>query len=225
LIAIQHLTIGFTSFDKAAKFWGHETKNDYGQESAMYRCNDPFLTTPLPTETDFHDKYFNPRIIVDPNFISELSAPEMEWAILHEKGHLTKPAIPDLIETQLSTVQAYVLAFWGAHKSKPYKNVFTKYPSKAIAFLALPALFKVAAYRSEEKRADRWANAHADEQALKGGISIFENWIKPKHQEICKDLNLPLSVGQHLIDPIHPSSDSRIAKIKTALKARFGVDA
>lgn len=219
----EKMPIAYKSFDKMSSFWGYE--KDYGQDAHFHRVNDPFLTTPLMTDTNFCEKYFNPAIIVSPSQISKITAPQMEWAILHEAGHLTKPGAYDYIPAFQQALQAYVLAFWGAHKSKPYKNIISKSCSKTLAALMASLLFNSLAIRAEEKRADRWANNHADEQALRGGISFFEDFAKPLRQNMCAQMGLPYISGQALIDPSHPSDDSRISKMKKALKTRFGVDA
>lgn len=91
----------------------------------------------------------------------------------------------------------------------------------------LATIVSNALLKLEEQRADNWANMQADEKVLLGGIEYL-NFIKDKMQDKWSGYKIssiiPFSVGKFM-DISHPNIDSRIAKIKTALKTRFGVDA
>ena len=97
-----------------------------------------------------------------------------------------------------------------------------------MATLALGSFFRIAGFRAEERRADNFANKHADEQTLKGGIETFEghkNIINTVWNVTGASKIMSKKVFENLVDLKHPTVDSRIAKMKKALKTRFGVEA
>ncbi|MBP9765331.1 M48 family metalloprotease [Candidatus Babeliales bacterium] len=160
---------------------------------------------------------FNPSadaILLDRKNISQESSHALTWSILHEAGHAQQPRNISTINIVVGVTQLFSLYFWGIHKSKPYKNIFTKISSKVIAAIAIGGLVNCTLMRAEERRADNWANAHADQETLQGGIETLEAVKQIAQQK-----------SQTTWDPTHPSIDSRIAKIKKTLKNRFGVDA
>ncbi|MCX5924315.1 MAG: hypothetical protein NTZ68_02740 [Candidatus Dependentiae bacterium] len=156
------------------------------------------------------------------------SSKAFEWAMLHETGHAQMPYAVNSIHGAVVATNLATAYYWGAHKAKPYKNRVTKYGSKYLAMTAAGAIVNSTLMKIEERRADNWANKTADAQALQGGIEYFEA-SKIKQQEEWSKYKLssvvPFGVAKYLLDPIHPSLDSRIAKCKTVLKNRFSINA
>jgi hypothetical protein len=161
---------------------------------------------------------------------SDCDASKMEWCLLHEVGHSQKPNFSKSIN--LGAIFSGILMpfLWGKHKTKPYKNIVTKISSKTLAGISASVIFFCAARKLEERRADNFANQHADEKALVRGLEYFESIKKSENVAFEKIKTYSFFLGMALApfkwgDPIHPTINSRIAKIKTALKTRFGVDA
>lgn len=151
-----------------------------------------------------------------------------EWAMLHETGHAQQPNNMPAIQGAVGITQLLTGYYWGMHKAKPYKNLLTKLGSKTFAAMLAGSVVGSTLMKAEERRADNWANSVADKQALLGGIEYFD-CFRSKLQDQWSGYKIgsivPFSVGKYLMSPLHPNVDSRIAKIKTALKARFGVEA
>ncbi len=170
----------------------------------------------------------NHELFVDKKAMGELPASSWKWLMLHETGHAQIPYAIPTIQGAVTTVQLLTPYFWGMHKKVPYRNIITKIGSKGIATLALSTLVNVNGMRIEERRADNFANKHADEQMLKGGIVSLENFQK-QYENIWKlsdaSQSMSLKTFLNLTDLLHPTPDSRIAKMKKALKNRFGVEA
>lgn len=166
-------------------------------------------------------------IVLQKDTIYNFTAKECEWMILHEAGHAQKQFQNNAIGTALVAIPLLVAYYWGAHRTKPYKNIATKLLSKACAATIAGILVGSELIKAEEKRADSWANEHGDEEALLGGINALNRCkgiIQDKlaHTENVAILNkIPFSILEWIYCPYHPSVDSRIAKIKRALKKRF----
>ncbi len=168
-----------------------------------------------------------PFVIASTLFLKalNLTEPELEWGLLHEAGHGQKPYIVEGILNITKALPIITPFIWGFHKKAPYKNIITKIGSKALATLAIPTAFFCTALRLEERRADNFANKHANKEALLGGLEFFNKAEKLQKVFMPNYLKkLPYSMTQYILDPIHPSIGSRVAKIKTALKTRFNVE-
>jgi hypothetical protein len=172
-------------------------------------------------------KTAHPFILVSKNFCDglKLNEPELEWGLLHEAGHGQIPYMCEGILHATKALQVMTPFIWGIHKKAPYKNIITTIGSKALATLTLPLAFLCTALNLEERRADNFVNRYANKEALLGGIEFFNKAEKLQKECMPDPLKkLPFSITQYIVDPIHPSIDSRIAKIKATLKTRFNVE-
>lgn len=195
------------------------------------------VTTERHDYWDRIDLYSDPIIKVAPDFCKEGSPEQAEWALLHENGHGTMPGNSSIVASGVFPVVAsYVGAFWGIHKKKPYRNCITRCVGKTAAMVTLPIVACCAAMRLEERRADNFANKHADKKALLGGIESFERYKKVRDDMVSKVQNTDQSdfsklirtafirnIPEFLNDPIHPHFEGRIEKIKATLRARYDI--
>lgn len=169
-----------------------------------------------------------PTSTITKSAVQNSSVAAMNWAWLHEMGHAQMPYNTQSIQCFVAFVNCATLYYWGAHRAVPYvyKNRFTKIGSKALASVTAGAMCNVLLMRAEERRADNWANAHANKEELVGGVEYLSNFkehLRAIHE--ADKFKLPFSVAQHVMDPIHPAVESRLQKIRTALMERFGVEA
>jgi hypothetical protein len=170
----------------------------------------------------------NHELLVDKKTMGELPASSWQWLMLHETGHAQMPYVVPAIHGTVTATQLLTPYFWGMHKKVPYKNIVTKLGSKAIATLVISTFVNVNAFRTEERRADNFANKHADKDVLHGGkkwCEGYESLIAQAWNGSGASQSMSQKTFANLIDPIHPTVDSRIAKIQKALKNRFGVEA
>ncbi|OGB86494.1 hypothetical protein A3J41_01215 [candidate division TM6 bacterium RIFCSPHIGHO2_12_FULL_38_8] len=166
------------------------------------------------------------KILSESRKVSQTDEKAFEWLMLHETGHAQYPKIVPSIRYGALGLEGLTAYFWGIHKSKPYKNILTKVGSKFLGTIAVGMLLSTNLCKAEERRADNFANKHADAQALQGGIKWLSD--REKINKIILPIVLPGvpdCIRQFLNDPLHPSFDSRIAKCQKALKSRFGIDA
>jgi len=168
-------------------------------------------------------------IVLRGDTISNLSSVEVEWIILHEAGHAQKQVENKVIGGLLLAVPLIVAYYWGMHKTEPYKNSVSKLLSKAFAGMTAGIIVGSELIKAEERRADSWANEHADKTALLGGIDalkyckgVIEDKLSRKDSALLS--KIPFCILEWLCCPYHPSIDSRITKIKKSLKKRFEID-
>ncbi len=187
----------------------------------------------LPAEiAEKRSALFKPTIKISPNDIYKASDEVIKWTLLHEMGHATKPFNTQVCEYAPMALLWNVGLLWGLHKSKAYKNKVTCILSKCVASFLVGNAAKVGLYHAEERRADNFANKHATLDELRGGVNFFENVVMMQKRIVSTNNKatfggdyVPYAIGKYIIDPIHPSADSRIAKINKVMKERFGVDA
>lgn len=171
-------------------------------------------------------------IVLRKDTVRDLTAAQCEWIIMHEAGHAQRQVENSLVATAICGIPLLVFYYWGIHKTEPYANFVTKLLSKSTAALIAGIIIGSELLKAEEKKADSWANEHADKEALLGGIGALNYAQEIIKKELSRDKGdsailsqIPFCVAEWLCCPYHPSIDSRIGKIKDALKIRFGIDA
>ncbi len=164
-----------------------------------------------------------------PQKVTEWNYDVARFMLTHEIGHSQFPNLLPALNVSTGLAFYSIAYYWKKIMgSAPYKNRFTKYGSKFIAASILSNLAKFGLYQLEERRADNFAIKHSDASMLQGAIQEFQEVKKTLQKEYSTSTLskvLPFSIGWKLKDPLHPSLDSRIAKIKTALKTKFNLEA
>lgn len=171
-------------------------------------------------------------IVLRKDTVRDLTSAQCEWIIMHEAGHAQRQVENNLTAAAICGIPLLVFYYWGVHKTEPYENIATKLLSKFIAALIAGIIVGSELLKAEEKKADSWANEHSDKEALLGGIGALNYAKEIIKKELSSDKGdsailseIPFCVAEWLCCPYHPSVDSRITKIKDALKTRFGIDA
>lgn len=185
---------------------------------------DPLTGAELDVDFFYTDK----KILICPKNLHTLTSKSIEWAILHETGHSKQPYNISAILGVATITQLLTAYYWGMHKAKPYKNRLTKLGSKVLPALLVGSVVHCGLMNAEERRADNWANMQGDKEALLGGIEYFDHF-QQKMQDILSENTMTsvilFNIEKYLMDPLHPTIDSRILKIKETLKTRFGYEA
>jgi|GEM_PF-1361936 len=166
-------------------------------------------------------------LMVNRNAFQSRNTNEVRWFMLHENGHAQRPEVIPCILSGVTVVQALSLYYWGLHRNKSYKNILTKLCSKMAATLTISYVVNTTLMKAEERRADAWANGHADADTLRAGYERFQDVKKQRatiFPEYC-GLKVPSAFIDQALDPLHPSVDFRMRNIKQALKDRFNIDA
>lgn len=185
-----------------------------------------FLSSLNEVDLEMDAAYGNDQILLSSQNMHKLTSRAYEWDILHEAGHAQQPYNIFAIQGAVGITQLLTGYYWGMHKKGSYKNRLTKLGSKTFAAILAGSIVNCALMQAEERRADNWANSVADKKALLGGIEYF-NFFKLKAQNKWSEYKIssiiPFSVAKHMLDPIHPSIESRIAKINKVKKERFSL--
>ena len=169
------------------------------------------------------NKTFENPILANSEF-KQLDSHGAKWLLTHETGHAKYPnLIPTIRIISLPVFLSTTYAWKKIINSKPYKNRVTKYSSKLFAGLCASNSYVQTAIKLEERRADNYANQHTDKRAILSAKNYFQN-TKHHLQELWNSYKLskilPFSIGQYIIDPMHPSIDSRIRKLTKAAHSK-----
>lgn len=175
---------------------------------------------------------YNPdenQINVNPCFYSYFEPKANEWMLLHEIGHEKSSYTLPTVFSSLLQPKSMNLNSWIIKKARLYEDFLPQTNAQNLALMAIPTLFLQFVSQIQEQKADNFANEHADKDALIAAIQYFktiDTWKKDAIKKYFPEYvaNLPFDVTQYMIDPFHPSSSSRIEKIKKTLKARFNID-
>lgn len=162
-----------------------------------------------------------------PEKLTKLDYDAARFLLTHEIGHSQQPNTTLAIQGSTRAAFLPIAYYWKKIVgSRPYKNRFTKYGSKFFAAEVLTTLVANGFINLEERRADNFAIKHCDAKALQAAIKEFQanKEILQKEWSSMSSYIPFRGIGNYVLDPIHPSFDSRIAKIKGALKTRFGIE-
>ncbi|MBP6892552.1 M48 family metalloprotease [Candidatus Babeliales bacterium] len=190
----------------------------------------PFQGVDLNSATgSFELKEKSGHYFLIPEKITESNYDTARFLLTHEIGHSQFPNLLPAVNTSIGLTFYPIAYYWKKTMgSAPYRNRFTKYGSKIIAANILSTLAKFCCYQLEERRADNFAIKHSDASMLQGALEGLQEDKKQLQKEYSKTVIskvLPFRIGWNLKDPLHPSLDSRIAKVKAALKTKFNIEA
>ncbi len=166
-----------------------------------------------------------PHAIYANDKFKHLDSHAATWVLTHEIGHAKYPYIILSIIGGVIPISFSAAYLWKKviNSQKPYKNRFTKFSSKLLAAQLISNTYTFVAYNLEERRADNYANKHSNKEEITGGIDYFKA-TKKELEEYWKTYRLskfiPFFLGQYIIDPTHPSLDSRIRKLTKAANSK-----
>ena len=161
-----------------------------------------------------------------PEKITTLDYEEARFVLLHEIGHSTfRTAVP--LITISAEITSCLLVFLVVKDIKSFKKEYLECIFKLGQIDIVIKFLKSYLFILEERRADDFAINNSGLMTLQGGLKYFQN-IKAALEKEYADYSISkvfsFNIGWRLIDSSHPTIDSRIEKIKKALKDRFGVD-
>lgn len=183
-------------------------------------------------------KVDEPKVIVKEDF--------NDFIVLHELGHhdLSQKGLSSINRQKIEVMAGMVfIGLCGKHKSKPYKNAFTRFISKTTAGSLAYCLSNWGLERYNEYYADSYACKHIQDKAqLEQVIEKQKRQADGRHkyflmmkeyfsqQEITvsnKFIKMILSSPfiydcyNFYNDPFHPSPSSRLKKFERVLQERF----
>lgn len=157
------------------------------------------------------------------------------FKLLHEMGHydLSQKGFTFLNKQRLIISSALLNMYtWGIHRSKPYKNIFTKLCSKSIATGTLACAINIAWERFHENYADNYACKQVlDVKSIQKAAQEMEDRTqqgKSALEQLFKQNKIPLELIKPFVgivgflnDPYHPSDPSRLKKFQATIATRF----
>ena len=119
------------------------------------------------------------------NLIPNKDSASWTWCLLHEAGHAQKPDASFTVRKNISHTAFMSALFasniWVYNKTVSKTSNLVKHPKSIAILLSFVFLSDCASKiffsemsKAEERRADAFANANANKEALLGGIQSFE---------------------------------------------------
>jgi len=151
---------------------------------------------------------------------------KQEYILLHEAGHIINNDIPKRRIAALLTLTTVCGSILYCEAIMLKGNMFLSLKEKKSLIIALTTA--IASYpllfiyiRSQESRADNFANQTATKECLEAGIKWHNEIECYFNNEISSYYLLPKSIQFFINDPEHPTANDRKEAAKKALRDRF----